>query len=183
MTYTLLIALLNYTTMPMTIQSVHPVHKFEFILFGRNVNPVTESLSFSDVTIQCVTEVKLLGVTLDYKLTFSSHINNLASKAGAQLCALNRIERYLGKDARLTLAKTFILSHFRYCPIIWHFCGKVNANKFENIQKRTLSIALGNFHQDYDSLLCSANLTTLDIIRQKCIILEVFKSIKSILHI
>ena len=170
--------------MPMTIQSVHPVHKFEFILFGRNVNPVTESLSFSDqVTIQCVTEVKLLGVTLDYKLTFSSHINNLASKAGAQLCALNRIKRYLGKDARLTLAKTLILSHFRYCPIIWHFCGKVNANKFENIQKRTLSIALGNFHQDYDSLLCSANLTTLDIIRQKCIILEVFKSIKSILHI
>ena len=50
----------------------------------------------------------------------------------------------------------------------------------ENIQKRTLSIALGNFHQDYDSLLCSANLTTLDIIRQKCIILEVFKSIKGI---
>ena len=155
-------------------------NKFEFILFGRNVNPVTESLSFSDVTIQCVTEVKLLGVTLDYKLTFSSHINNLASKAGAQLCALNRIKRYLDKDARLTLAKTFILSHFRYCPTIWHFCGKVNANKLENIQKRTLSIALGNFHQDYDSLLCSANLTTLDIIRQKCIILEVFKSIKGI---
>ena len=46
--------------------------------------------------------------------------------------------------------------------------------------KRTLSIALGNFHQDYDSLLSSANLTTLDIIRQKCIILEVFKSIKGI---
>ena len=41
-------------------------------------------------------------------------------------------------------------------------------------------VALGNFHQDYDSLLSSANLTTLDIIRQKCIILEVFKSIKGI---
>ena len=77
--------------------------------------------------------VSLLGVTLDYKLTFSSHINNSASKAGAQLCALNRIKCFLDKDARLTLAKTFILSHFRYCPIIWHFCGKVNANRLENI--------------------------------------------------
>ena len=66
-------------------------NKFEFILFGRNVNPVTESLSFSDITIQCATEVKLLGVTLDNKLTFSAHINYLASKAGAQLCAVNRI--------------------------------------------------------------------------------------------
>ena len=155
-------------------------NKFEFILFGRNVNPETESLSFSDVTIQCATEVKLLGVTLDYKLTFISHINNLASKAGAQLCALNSIKRYLDMDATLTLAKTFILSHFRYCPIIWHFCGKVNANKLENIQKRTLSIALDNFHQDNDFLFSSANLTTLDIICQKCIILEVFKSIKGI---
>ena len=60
------------------------------------------------------------------------------------------------------------------------FCGKVNANKLENIPKRTLSIAQGNFHQDYDSLLSSANVTILDIIRQKCIILEVFKSIKCI---
>ena len=56
----------------------------------------------------------------------------------------------------------------------------MNANKLENIQKRTLSIALGNFHQDYDSLLFSANLTTLDIICQKCIILEVFKSFKGV---
>ena len=39
-------------------------NKFEFILFGRNVYPVTESLSFSDVTIQCATEVKLLGLSI-----------------------------------------------------------------------------------------------------------------------
>ena len=126
-------------------------NKFQFILFGRNVNPVTESLSFSDVIIQCATEVKLLDVT-DYKLTFSSHINNLASKAGAQLCALNRIKRYLDKDARLALAKTFSISHFRYCSIIWHFCRKVKPTSWR-IYKKELSIALGNIHQDYDSLL------------------------------
>ena len=85
--------------------------------------------------------VSLLGVTLDYKLTFSSHINNPASKAGAHSCALNRIKRYLDKDARLTLAKTSILSHFRYCPIIWHFCGKVNANKLENIILEVFSLS------------------------------------------
>ena len=39
-------------------------NKFEFILFGRNVYPVTESLSFSDVTLQCATEVKLLGLSI-----------------------------------------------------------------------------------------------------------------------
>ena len=41
------------------------------LYFGRNVKPETESLPFSVVTIQCDTELKLLGVTLDYKLIFS----------------------------------------------------------------------------------------------------------------
>ena len=99
-------------------------NKFEFILLGRIVNPVIESLSFSNVTIQYATEVKLLGVTLDYNLTFSSHNNILASKAGAQLFALNRIKHYLDKDARLTLAKTCILSHFHYCPLYGIFVGR-----------------------------------------------------------
>ena len=60
-------------------------NKFEFILFGRKVNPVTESLSFSDVIIKCATEVKLLDVT-DYKLTFSSHINNLVQSRSTVMC-------------------------------------------------------------------------------------------------
>ena len=38
-------------------------NKFEFILFGTNVKPVTEPISFSDITIPCASEVKLLGVT------------------------------------------------------------------------------------------------------------------------
>ena len=60
------------------------------------------------------------------------------------------------------------------------FLWEVERQQVGEYTKKNLSIALGNFHQDYDSLLSSANLSTLYIIRQKCIILEVFKSIKGI---
>ena len=137
-------------------------------------------MKFSNVEIQCETSVKLLGVTLDYKLNFNEHINFLAAKAGAQLSALSRVRRFLDVDSKLILVKTFILSHFRYCPIVWHFCGKLNANKLENIQKRALKLALDHSNDDYGQLLAKANLTTLEITRQKCILIEMYKSISNL---
>ena len=92
--------------------------KFQFTLLGKNVCDETEYIEFSDVKIGCEPEVKLLGVKLDYKLSFNTHINNLASKARAQLSALTRIKRFLDQDSKLTLAKTFITSHFVYCSAV-----------------------------------------------------------------
>jgi hypothetical protein len=154
--------------------------KFQFTLLGKNVCPETESLEFSDVKIECESEVKLLGVTLDYKLSFNTHTNNLASKAGAQLSALTRIKRYLDEGCKITLTKTFITSHFRYCPVVWHFCGQGNTEKLENIQKRSLSLALNQPNNDYGALLKKANLTTLELTRQKCILIEVYKSVNNL---
>ena len=141
--------------------------KFQFILLGKNVSPETEYLEFSDVKIGCEPEVQLLGVTLDYKLSFNTHVNNLAAKAGAQLSALTRIKKFLDQDSKLTLAKTFITSHFRYCPVVWHFCGQGNTVKLENIQKRALSLVFSLPDSDYYVLLSKANLTTLELTRQK----------------
>ena len=125
-------------------------------------------------------ECQTLGVTLDYKLNFNEHVNILAAKAGAQLSALSRVWIFLDVDSKLILVKTFILSHFRYCPIVWHFCGKLNANKLENIQKRALKLALDHSNEDYSQLIAKANLTTLEITRQKCILIEVYKSINNL---
>ena len=140
------------TWFEMNLMEANP-DKFQFMLLGKSVIPEKESLKFSNVEIQCVTSVKLLGVTLDYKLNFNEHINFLAAKAGAQLSALSRVRRFLDVDSKLILVKTFILSHFRYCPIVWHFCGKLNANKLENIQKRALKLALDHSNEDYGQLL------------------------------
>ena len=128
--------------------------KFQFTLLGKNVCPEIEYLEFSDVKIGCEPEVKLLGITLDYKLSFNTHVNNLAAKAGAQLSALTRIKRFLDQDSKLTLAKIFITLHFRYCPVVWYFCGRGNTVKLENIQKRALSLVFSLPNSDYKFIMC-----------------------------
>ena len=86
------------TWFEMNLMEANP-DKFQFMLLGKSVIPEKESLKFSNVEIQCVTSVKLLGVTLDYKLNFNEHINFLAAKAGAQLSALSRVRRFLDVDS------------------------------------------------------------------------------------
>ncbi len=66
--------------------------------------------------------VKLLGVNIDYNLNVSNHISVTCKKAGKQLNVLARLSVCLDIEAKLIVLQTFILSHFNYCPIVWHFC-------------------------------------------------------------
>jgi hypothetical protein len=47
--------------------------------------------------IDCEDEVKLLGVTFDFKLTFNSHVSHICKKASQQLNVLKRIGNNLSK--------------------------------------------------------------------------------------
>ena len=92
--------------------------KFQVIFFGNNEN--VDTFSVDGHTIQVSNTVKLLGVTIDNKLTFASHIKDLCKRANQKKSALLRLRKYLDKD-RAThahmLCNAHILSEFRYCPL------------------------------------------------------------------
>ena len=64
------------------------------------------SLSVNESILKPESHVKVLGVTLDEKLTFSEHISIRCSKAARQLNALSRISRYLDISSCSFLAAT-----------------------------------------------------------------------------
>ena len=53
--------------------------------------------------------VKLLGVKLDNKLNFDSHISDLCKKAATQLNVLQRLKQFIGFEERKTLVQSFCL--------------------------------------------------------------------------
>ena len=63
-----------------------------------------------------------LGVTLDNKLKFDSHIASICRKAGGQVNALNRLKNVLPSKTKEALYHAFILPHFdivaRYGTIV-----------------------------------------------------------------
>ena len=63
-------------------------------------------------------EIVLLGITIDGKLSFKTHIENICRKAQYKLYALQRIRKYLSIDKAKKLCNAFINSQFYYAPLI-----------------------------------------------------------------
>ncbi len=53
-------------------------------------------------------------------------------------CVLYRFRGIFDIKEKEIMYNTFILSNFKYCPIIWHFCSKTTSKKVENIQERAV---------------------------------------------
>ena len=84
--------------------------------------------------------VKLLGIKIDSKLRFDDHVSSLCKKASQKLHALARISTYMSSRKLKILMKSFILSQFGYCPIIWMFHSKTLDHRINRLHERALRI-------------------------------------------
>ena len=84
--------------------------KSHLLVFGNKDDEATVNISGSLIE-ECDKE-KLLGVALDKKLNFKTHMNDLCKKATQKLHALARVSRYM-ETRQLELTRTsFVMSHF-----------------------------------------------------------------------
>ena len=92
--------------------------------------------------------------------------------------ALARISRYISKDKLRILMKTFIVSQFNYCPLVWMFCSAKLKQKQENIQKRALRFLYNDDESTYEELLHKAKKPTIEIRKLRTLATEIFKTIE-----
>jgi len=105
--------------------------KFQSIFLKpmKKSDPFPEALQSNDVLIQAHTSVKLLGIHIDCKLNYVEHVRFMCKKAARQLNALKRVSKYLPTNNKMLIYRSFILSNFSFCPLVWHFCGKKETKK------------------------------------------------------
>ena len=107
----------------------------------------------------------------------TEHISICCTKATRQLNALSWTSRYLDISSCSFLFNSVVKSNFNYCPLVWHFCGKVNYEKIEKIQHRVLRIIYKDHVSSYDDLMSKAHAPTMLNRRLHGILCEVFKCI------
>ena len=110
-------------------------------------------LEFSGEAILSSNEIDLVGITIDTKLSFDSHIAKICCKASRQLNALKRLSFYIPLDTRNILAISFIISNFNYCPLVWYFSMAKQLQKIEKIQEKVLRFLYDDYVSDYLTLL------------------------------
>ena len=90
--------------------------KCHLIIFGTREEKV--SMHVGEVQIEESDDEKLLGITLDKKLTFKKHVQAICKKASQKLHALTRISIYMEPKKLKVLMKAFVMSQFSYCSLI-----------------------------------------------------------------
>ena len=119
--------------------------KFQAICIGKNAHENIASFKVDSVEIKCEENVTLLGVNIDFMLSFDDHVTDICKKASKQLAVLKRLGRFLTKQGKLTIYNSFIVSNFNYCPLAWHFCSMSSTNKMEKVQERALRFINNDF--------------------------------------
>ena len=119
------------------------------------------TMSIQGSEIESTKKLNLLGVTIDSKLNFNHHINNVCKKAGQGIGVLIRLKNLIPTEAKLQLYKAAILPHLTYCHLTWHFCKASDRRKLERIQERGLRAVFKDKHSSYEKLLAKADIPSL----------------------
>ena len=149
--------------------------KFQSIFSNKSKESIDTSIVINNKIINSQRLVNLLGLDIDDKLKFDSHISNLCKKAGGQLNSLYRFRKYLSPSSKILSINSFILSNFSYCPLVWHFSTVKSKNKIEQIQKRALKF-LGHTSENSLKSLSSP----MEVKRLRTLAIEIYKTLNSL---
>ena len=89
--------------------------------FCHNTNMSTEKLNLqlNQTTILIVPHTKFLSVTIDNKLNWREHINNIISKISVNKNLIGRSRNLLSTHAKKCIYYAHIYSHLAYTNTVW----------------------------------------------------------------
>ncbi|XP_057310572.1 uncharacterized protein LOC130648536 [Hydractinia symbiolongicarpus] len=147
--------------------------KFQMIILGADVGNI--SIQIGSSSIAPSKQVKLLGITLDEKLSFYPHVKGMCKSASSKTKALLRIRNFLKQDQIDLLFNSFILPCFNYCPLVWMFCSKQAHNLISATHKRALCAKTGLVQKTYTEILEISSMMPIHDRNLKSLVTEVYK--------
>ena len=154
--------------------------KYQLMYLGKNLNYDELSININGEILLPKKEHKLLGITLDDKLTFCKHIKTMCSKANNKVSAFRRIRKFVSLEKAKILYNAFVSSTFNYCPLIWMFCSKTLNNLINKTHKRALKVLYQKSNTTLTELVTLDNSETIHVKNLHSLLIEVFKSLNSL---
>ena len=83
---------------------------------------------------------------------------------------MKRFRKLVNASTMLKLYRAFVLPHFQYFSVVWHFCSSRNSEKLESLNKRALHVVFNDREWTYSHLLDRAAATPLYNLRVQMLI-------------
>ena len=140
------------------------IQKTNYIVFSGNkqINGVL-NIKMCDSTIQRSHVLRYLGVYIDHKLTWKSHIDHIQSKLSRSLGILHKVKHMLTENTLLTLYYTLFYPYLQYCNVIWGMANSTTLSSLTILQKRIIrAITNVNYYEHTAPLFKSLGILRLD---------------------
>ena len=120
----------------------HP-SKCQHIVFSRKRQPTDESLYLHGTEIPKTDNIKYLGVTLDPKLNWNKHIDNVTAKGDSTLGFIRRNILTTSENVRNTAYKQLVRPVLEYASASWDSVSDTAAGRLEAVQRRAARLVCG----------------------------------------
>ena len=127
------------------------VNKTKYMLFSKRKNDHSSEINvkINNNDIQSVTEFNFLGLYLNSKLNWDTHVNIISKKISRAVGIIKKMQLLFPKRILISLYNTLILPHINYCLLSW---GSSNATETIFLQQkkaiRAISSASHNAHTE-----------------------------------
>ena len=119
--------------------------------------------------------VKLLGVTVDNKLSFEPRLNLVCKKVSQKLHILARVLKFISKKKLRVAMKAFIISQFSYCPLVWMCHSRTLNNKINKLYDKALRLFYDDRQSTFEGLLIIDKSVTIHHKNLQVIATELYK--------
>ena len=122
----------------------------------QNIANCKLSIKIGETELDEVTETKFLGVIIDNKLSWDSHISALAKKLRCCIGQLNRIRSFVTPDLYNSFYHTLFESYLSYGITVWGCASATKIQQLFIVQKHCIRVIFGDRVAFNEKLMTSA---------------------------
>ena len=152
----------------------HP-QKCVSMRIGKQNNPDLNTYYMADQNLEYSSCEKDIGVFIDNKLKFDTHITSKVNKANSILGIVRKTFDYMDEQIFSLTFKGLVRPHLEYANQIWAPHLKKHIDMIENVQRRGTKTIPGFKDLSYEERLKKLNLPTLAYRRIRGDMIEAFK--------
>ena len=119
--------------------------KCEVIRISKKKNNIIYPYKLHNTELKTTNNAKYLGVTLSNDFKFSTHIDNVSSKANNTLKFIKRNVQTNNTKIKETAYNTYVRPQLEYCSSIWHPWQQTQTYKIERVQRAAARYVLNNY--------------------------------------
>ena len=110
------------------------------MIFSNTIDTLPSDIIFDDTPLECVSEIKFLGVTVDNKLSWKPHVLNICKTISRNIGIINKLKTFLPLSSLLMLYSSLILPILNYGILAWGNTRNSSLDKICTLQKKSLRI-------------------------------------------